>query len=331
MDTKQFGRTDIKASVLSFGCGNVGGLMIRGDARNQEKAVAHAIANGITYFDTAAQYGNGQSETNLGRALKSLNAHPTVATKLKIAADQKQAIRASMIASIDASLSRLARDTADLLQLHNTITSDGRKDSLTPATVLNEVVPVFLDLQKAGKIRYFGMTGMGDTSAILQVVDQGDFYSSQVVYNLLNPSAAEPLPLGFPAQDYERLIERANRASMGTVGIRIIAGGALRGPDEPHQLASKSVSPMGSGGTFDRDFARGNRFQPLVENGFASSIPEAAIRYALSAPGLTTAVIGLSDFAQLEATLAAAAKGPLDPSAMTMVGMIRQNFIGEER
>ncbi|MFM1815120.1 MAG: hypothetical protein RLZ98_1815 [Pseudomonadota bacterium] len=331
MRRRKLGRTGIEVSEIAFGCGNVGGLMIRGNSSDQERAVGHALDNGISYFDTAAQYGNGESEKNLGRALKALKANPTIATKLKISADQKHAIRDAMITSVDASLSRLGRETVDLMQLHNTITLDGRKDSLTPRIIIEEVVPVFLDLQKAGRIRFFGMTGMGDTQAILQIIDSGHFYTSQVVYNMLNPSAGRSIAPNYPAQDYHQLLARADKTEMGTVAIRIVAGGALRGPDAPHELASKSVSPMGSGGSFDRDYERGNRFLPLVENGHVASIPEAAVRFALTEARLSTVAVGLSDFTQLQATLAATAKGPLSGEALATIGEVQGSFVGEER
>jgi hypothetical protein len=58
--------------VLGFGCGAVGGLIVRGDPDDQERTIARAIAAGVNYFDTAVQYGNGESETNLGRVLQRL-------------------------------------------------------------------------------------------------------------------------------------------------------------------------------------------------------------------------------------------------------------------
>ena len=66
--------TNMKVSVLGFGCGNIGGLMVRGDRETQVRAVARAIELGINYFDTARVYGDGKSEINLGAALKELNA-----------------------------------------------------------------------------------------------------------------------------------------------------------------------------------------------------------------------------------------------------------------
>ena len=69
METRVFGRTGMRLSVLGFGCGAVGGLMVRGNPLDQERTIARAIAAGVNYFDTAVQYGNGESEKNLGRIL----------------------------------------------------------------------------------------------------------------------------------------------------------------------------------------------------------------------------------------------------------------------
>src|ERR1700748_707446 len=55
METRVFGRTGMRLSVLGFGCGAVGGLMVRGDPLNQERTVARAIDGGVNYFDTVAK------------------------------------------------------------------------------------------------------------------------------------------------------------------------------------------------------------------------------------------------------------------------------------
>src|SRR5690348_3770317 len=70
MQVRVFGRTGLQLSALGFGCGAVGGLMVRGDPADQERTIARAIAAGVNYFDTAVQYGNGESERNLGRVLR---------------------------------------------------------------------------------------------------------------------------------------------------------------------------------------------------------------------------------------------------------------------
>ena len=72
MEKRRLGKTGLDVSLLGFGCGAVGGLMVGGTPADQERAIARALELEINYFDTAAQYGDGQSETNLGRAIKTL-------------------------------------------------------------------------------------------------------------------------------------------------------------------------------------------------------------------------------------------------------------------
>ena len=60
---------------------------------------------------------------------------------------------------------------------------------MTPGIVLGEVVPAFERLREQGKTRFYGITGVGDTPALHEVVDAGVFDTAQVSYNLLNPSA----------------------------------------------------------------------------------------------------------------------------------------------
>ena len=85
MEMRVFGRTGMQLSVLGFGCGAVGGLMVRGDPLDQERTIARAIAAGVNYFDTAVQYGNGELEKNLGRVLQKLKpANVVVGTKVRL-------------------------------------------------------------------------------------------------------------------------------------------------------------------------------------------------------------------------------------------------------
>src|SRR5215475_9335670 len=88
METRAFGRTGMRFSILGFGCGAVGGLMVRGDPADQERTVARALEAGVNYFDTAVQYGDGASEKNLGRVLKALKpANAFVGTKVRLPPD----------------------------------------------------------------------------------------------------------------------------------------------------------------------------------------------------------------------------------------------------
>ena len=239
METRAFGRTGLKTSILGFGCGAVGGLMVRGAPGDQERTVAEALDAGINYFDTAPLYGNGQSETNLGRILKALKpANVIVGTKVRLRPEDLADVRGAVAASLDASLARLGMERVDILHLHNVVTAAGGGESISARQVLDDVVPAFDGLRQAGKMRFSGVTAIGDTAALHQVIDGGGFGSAQVVYNMLNPSAAGTRASGLPGQDYAALLDRTRAAGTGVVGIRVLAGGALSGSAERHPIAS---------------------------------------------------------------------------------------------
>ena len=86
----------------------------------------------------------------------------------------------------------------------------------------------------SGKTRFLGITAVGDTAALHQVIDARLIDSAQVSYNMLNPSAATALPPNYPAQDYGRLFDHTQKAGVGVVGIRVLAAGALTGTAERH-------------------------------------------------------------------------------------------------
>jgi aryl-alcohol dehydrogenase-like predicted oxidoreductase len=328
METRVLGKTGLKFSVLSFGCGAVGGLMVKGTAADQERAVARAMEFGINYFDTAPMYGNGESEGNLGRVLKALKRRKVyVGTKVFVEATGD--IGKFIADSMEASLKRLGLDGVDLYQLHNPISDAKREGTLDPKTVREQVLPAFDDLREQGKARYFGFTALGDTPAIHKVLDA--FESAQVGYNMLNPSAGMKLPSNYPAQDYGNLIERAHASGIGTIGIRVLAGGALSGVETRHPLGMQSVDPIGSASSYAGDVARAVRFGEVVKRGFAQSLVEASIRYVLSNPDLSTTLVGLSTLEQLEHAGQSAKKGPLPDEALKLISTIQQGFVGETR
>src|SRR6202030_4315394 len=120
MQLRTFGRTGLKLSVLGFGCGAVGGLMVRGDHADQERTVVKALAAGVNYFDTAVQYGDGESEKNLGRVLQTLKpANAVVGTKVRLPSAAFGRIADTITQSLEASLARLRRERVDIFHLHN--------------------------------------------------------------------------------------------------------------------------------------------------------------------------------------------------------------------
>ena len=332
MQMRDFGRTRMKVSALGFGCGAVGGIMVRGDPKDQERLVARAISIGVNYFDTAVLYGDGESEKNLGRILQKLKpADVIVGTKVRVPPGEFGRIGEAIAVSLEGSLARLQLDSVDIFHLHNPITVTGGGSTLSARQVLDEVVPAFERLRQQGKIRFLGISAVGDTDALDQVVDSGAFDSAQVVYNMLNPSAGEALPKNYPAQDYRRLFDRTKAAGTGVVGIRVLAGGALSGSAERHPIASPAPEPIGSAMSYDADIERARRLMPLVTEGFAGSLTEAATRFALSHPAMGTILVGMATPQQFEDALAAVEKGPLPQAALDRLSALRQAFSGEPR
>jgi aryl-alcohol dehydrogenase-like predicted oxidoreductase len=332
MQTRNFGRTGMKVSALGFGCGAVGGIMVRGDPKDQERLVARAIAVGVNYFDTAVLYGDGESEKNLGRILQKLKpAGVIVGTKVRVPPGEFGRIGETITTSLEGSLARLQLDNVDIFHLHNPITAEGGGSTLSARQVLDEVVPAFQRLRQQGKIRFLGISAVGDTDALHQVIDSGAFDSAQVVYNMLNPSAGEALPQNYPAQDYRRLFDRTKAAGTGVVGIRVLAGGALSGSAERHPIASPAPEPIGSAMSYDADIERARRLMPLVREGFAGSLTEAATRFSLSHPAMGTILVGMASPQQFEDALAAVEKGSLPQAALDRLSALRQAFSGEPR
>ncbi len=332
MQMRIFGRTGMKISALGFGCGAVGGIMVRGDPADQERVVARAIATGVNYFDTAVLYGDGESEKNLGRVLHKLKpADVIVGTKVRIPPGEFGRIAAAIATSLEGSLARLRLDHVDIFHLHNPITEAGGGSTLSARQVLDDVAPAFERLRQQGKIRFLGISAVGDTAALHQVIDAGAFDSAQIVYNMLNASAGEPLPQNYPAQDYRRLFDSTQAAGVGVVGIRVLAGGALSGSAERHPIASPAPEPIGSAMSYDGDLDRARRLMPLVNEGFAASLTEAATRFAMSHPAMGTILVGLATPRPVEDALAAVEKGPLPQAALDRLSALRQGFCGEPR
>jgi aryl-alcohol dehydrogenase-like predicted oxidoreductase len=332
MQLSAFGRTGMQVSALGFGCGAVGGLMVRGDPADQERTMARAIEAGVNYFDTAVQYGNGESEKNLGRILQNLKpANVVIGTKVRVPPSEYGRIADEVTKSLEGSLARLRLSQVDIFHLHNPITEQGGGTTLSARQVLEEVVPAFERLRQQGKIRFLGMTAVGDTAALHQVLDGGAFDSAQVVYNMLNPSAAVDLPANYPAQDYRRLFDHTKAARVGVVGIRVLAGGALSGSADRHPIASPAPEPIGSAMNYDADIDRARRLLPLVKEGFAASLTEAATRFAISHPAMGTILVGMATPQQFEDALAAVEKGPLPQAALDRLSALQRSFAGEVR
>ena len=328
MDYRPLGSTGIRVSEIGFGCGNVGGLMIRGEHGDQVKAAARAIELGINYFDTAPSYGDGQSEINLGQVLKELSADVYVGTKFRVTTHEPGRIRGNVIASVEESLTRLQREQVDLIQMHNHVASMAEDGSVTPEEALGEAVDALRELREQGKVRFWGMTAVGETAALHRVIDSATLHTVQSVYNLVNPSAGSAVPPGFDMPDHRNLIERASANGMGVLVIRVLAAGALTGEATRHPVAVPSVAPIGSGQDYGHDLARSDDFRFLQREGYVDNLVEASLRFALGNAGVSSVLVGFSSLEHLEQAVEFAARGPLPPEALGRLPQVWAGFAG---
>jgi aryl-alcohol dehydrogenase-like predicted oxidoreductase len=322
MDYRTLGRTGLRVGVLGFGCGNVGGLLIRGTPADRERAVARALELGVNYFDTAPLYGDGQSETNLGHVLRTLKPQLYVGTKFRVPDVPAAELPGAVVSSLEASLKRLGLERVDLLQCHNLVTRERNGRSVSVKDMRDAIVPTLARLVEAGKIGFYGMTALGETTALHDVLDAAMVQTAQVCFNLLNPSAARALPPRFPAHDFGRLLDHAATSRTGVIVIRVLAAGALSGTEARHPIAVPTVDPIGSAPDYAVDVRRARLLEALVKEGHASSLVEASLRFALTSPAVSTVLLGYSSLEHLEDAATAVAKGPLSDHALTRLSAL---------
>jgi L-galactose dehydrogenase/L-glyceraldehyde 3-phosphate reductase len=316
LEERPLGRTGLRVSALGFGCGAIGGLFVRGDAAEQRQALEEAIAAGITYFDTAPSYGDGQSEDNLGRALAETGANVVVGTKVRLEPSDLADVSTAVERSLATSLRRLRRERVDLLQLHTQVVlGPGRPDG---AVTFDDVVgPIADALQAArvsGQVGHVGFTGLGDTQAVARVVESGRLETVQAYFNALNPSAGWPGRARPGTQDFAGLIDRAAAAGLGIIGIRPLAAGALSATDQRHPNAGDPGFALVAGNDYTADLRQAQRIVALAAEAGLEGPVELALRFALAKPGVSTVIVGFSDLPQLRAALRWANRGPLDPT-----------------
>jgi aryl-alcohol dehydrogenase-like predicted oxidoreductase len=303
--------------------------MTAGRAADQDRAIAWARDHGINYFDTAPLYGDGASELNLGRALGTDRDGIFVSTKVRLSEDDRTDAANAIRASLEASLTRLKQDHVDLFHLHNKVARSTEGGAFTPQKIFDDITPELIKLRDEGKTRFFGFTGNGETDALRQLIESELFDSAQIFYNILVPSAGEAVPASYPGQDYRQIIDAADHHDVGTIGVRVLAGGALSGSETRHPLSMPTVQPIGSGQDYATDVRRAMRFESLIAAGHSTSLPELAIRFAISKPALSTIEIGTATLDELQQAVNAVNKGPLSVDALADIKAIQASLAAE--
>jgi aryl-alcohol dehydrogenase-like predicted oxidoreductase len=330
MQYRTIGQTGVRISEIGFGCGNNAVLMVKAPYEDQVKAVRHALDRGITFFDTAFAYGLGKSEENLGRILNELGANPVISTKIRLEADAVGDVKAATIRAVEAGLQRLKRDRVDFVQLHTRVTLErgmGKRFSLVPKDVLgpNGVIDGFKTMRDRGRVGHFGFSGLGDPKALHELVDSGEFHGFQCYYNLLNPSAGQPVPAGFSALDYGLILDRAAAKGMGAFVIRVLAAGALT--SDPSTGGGSSSEPLSPGSDYAIDLQRAEKVKAALGiNG--KDLTQAAIRFGLMNQQVSTVLVGFSNTTHVDEAVACSGIPELSRDQMTKVRKLWETDFG---
>jgi L-galactose dehydrogenase/L-glyceraldehyde 3-phosphate reductase len=324
MKHRTFGRTGIQVSEVIFGAGAVGGILVHKDDATKREAIRRALAGGINWIDTAAQYGNGKSEESLGWLLPEAGATPYLSTKFGLDVENLNDIPAQIEERFKGSLARLKRQSVDVLQLHNRIGSKPGGRVMTVEQILgkNGVADGLDRLREKGRIRYKGITAIGEAASIIEVIRSRRFDSAQVYYNLLNPSAARKMPKAWTGHDFNGVIEACRAHGVAVMAIRIFAAGVIatdeRTGRESVLTANTSVA---------EDERKSKAVFDAIGTGHGTRA-QVALRFVLSNPDVSAAIIGSAELQHIDEALAAAAMGPLPPQVLARLERLYESDFG---
>jgi aryl-alcohol dehydrogenase-like predicted oxidoreductase len=323
MEYRRFGRTGLMVPILTYGGGWVGGLIIRAPREVREATLNKAVAAGMDWIDTAASYGNGASESVLGEWLQTLPQaqRPRLSTKFNI--DAAAGDFADQVErSVGDSLARLKLKSVALLILHNRVVTErrgGDTRGLTVAEVLGRdgVADIMDGLRRKGLCDFIGLTGLGDPAALAEVVDSSRFDVAQIYYNLLNPTALRSAGPGWNTTDFNGLLNRCAAQDMGVMAIRIFAAGHLASTERHGREVAITVNAENAA-----EEARAKAARDLLGHTYGTPA-QAALRFGLGCPLLSTIEVGIGETWHLDEALAALDMGPLPASALDALEALR--------
>ncbi|HKP95550.1 MAG TPA: aldo/keto reductase [Fibrobacteria bacterium] len=308
MKLRGFGKTGLRVSEVGFGAWALGeSWWGKQDDAESLKALHRAAELGADFIDTAQVYGEGKSESMIARFRKEWKGDLIVATKTPPEAGawppspydgpEIAYSPAYLRANVEQRLRSLQTDCLDILQLH-TWTRAWNKDP-QPFETLRR-------LQKEGKIRFIGVsTPEHDQNSVVDLIRNGWVDSVQVIYNIFEQEpAAEILP-------------SAKEHGVGIIVRMAFDEGALTG-----KFARGTVFPKGD---FRAAYFRGERLGRVVDRvdrikadveGSGFTLPQAALKFAMSHPGVSTVIAGIRNVAQAEMNLAVSDLPDLPPALL---------------
>ncbi len=337
MEYREVPGTGIEISVVGFGTGDNGGLMVKGEPKERLRAVERALDLGVNYFDTAPDYGKGLAETHLGEVLKQIRERPVLCTKVEVMPEHLADVAGRVTASVEASLGRLGVDYVDFVMMHNP--PHLKTDLDAPGWIglsVNEMIGPggalegLQRMREQGKVGYFGFTlDSLDIEAVDAVLETGEFNFINAWYNLINPSAAMPTPRGLSVgYDFADVITHAYERGVGVACIGPHGRGALT----DHALRGGARHPVAAGALSRNEQLWKEAQENAKAFGFLSkegqTLQQAAIRFVLHTPGIITVNGGFSELSHLDEMVANASHGPLTREEMARVQMVWHGNLG---
>ena len=310
MRQRPFGKLGV-ASALTLGGGGIAQIW---GATTREECIAtvrEAVDSGIDLLDLAPSYGNGEAESVIGAAFDGkLPADVRLTTKCRVGDTPPDQVYDLLSASLTGSLERMKLDHVDIMFLHNSVTLAGEGDErmTTTASVTEAVVPAFKRLIAEGRIRYWGLTGIGHADALIELLTNGprpDYI--QCIVNLLDSPGG--LLRGEGSARPRDILAAANANGAAVLGIRAVQAGALTDAID---------RPLPDGHSELADYARAAPFRAIAAE-VGKSAAYLAHRYALSVEGVSTVVLGVKNRAELRECIAAEAASPMDPGLMDRI------------
>ena len=293
MQTVRLGRTGAEVSVAGLGCGGASrlGMATGADAEQAASVVRRAIELGVTFIDTARNYG---TEEAVGLGIRGRRDEVFLSTKSSAGRGERMFTAAELSESLDGSLRRLGTDHVDVFHLHG----------ITPSQYdycAEVLVPEMKRQQAAGKIRFVGATEQfgGDTAhkMLTRALPDDHFDVIMVGFTLLNPSARARVFPETLKHAVGTLIMFAVRRSLSQPGAlqEVVAGLIERGEVDAGKI--DAADPLGF----------------LRDRSDVGSLTEAAYRFCRHEPGAEVILTGTGNVEHLEANLAAIQGPPLAP------------------
>jgi predicted aldo/keto reductase-like oxidoreductase len=196
---RTLGRTGASVSILAFGCGS---RFLMYPAEQASAVLDRAIDSGIDYLDTAVGYGDGESETRVGRVMARRRQDVFLATKVP----PRSRTRDTALKEVEASLKRLQTDHLDLLHLH----SLGDEEDLSKIEAADGALKALYELREQKVTRFIGMTSHTDGAVMARAIERNDLDCVQMAMNPARVARFEELAL--PA---------ANRKNLGVILMKV--------------------------------------------------------------------------------------------------------------